>query len=112
MRKTHKKQLSLVEPAPVHPKAQEWAEISRILDRNIIIYEKALQDLTRSEKHVEVGSEGMTAEQVVRVSIIKQLEKCSCQDLHSSLSIPLSSVSSASLALVTSRSRNRHCNQT
>jgi len=81
MRKTHKKQLSLVEPAPVHPKAQEWAEISRILDRNTIIYEKALQDLTRGVKHVEVGSEGMTAEQVVRVAIIKQLERCSYRDL-------------------------------
>ncbi len=81
MRKTHKKQLSLVEPAPVHPKAQEWAEISRILDRNTIIYAKALQDLTRGDKHVEVGSEGMTAEQVVRVAIIKQLERCSYRDL-------------------------------
>jgi len=51
MRKKHKKQLPLVEPAAVHHKAQEWAEISRILDRNTIIYEKALQGLTTSVKN-------------------------------------------------------------
>jgi IS5 family transposase len=81
MRKKHKKQLPLVEPAAVHPKAQEWAEISRILDRNTIIYEKALQDLTEDVKYFETGAAGMTAEQVVRVAIIKQLEKCSYRDL-------------------------------
>ena len=71
MRRTHKKQLSLVEPAPVHPKAQEWAEISRILDRNTIIYEKALQDLTASVKNFGTGANGMTDDQVIRVAIIK-----------------------------------------
>ena len=81
MRKKHKKQLPLVKPAAVHPKAQEWAEISRILDRNTIIYEKALQDLTASVKNFGTGANGMTADQVVRVAIIKQLEKCSYRDL-------------------------------
>lgn len=81
MRKRHKKQLPLIESAPVHPKAQEWAEISRILDRNPIIYDKVLQDLTVGKKKITAGAEGMTAEQIVRAAIIKQLEKCSYRDL-------------------------------
>ncbi len=82
MRKSQKKQLPLTEPAPVHPKAQEWAEISRILDRNPIIYEKALQDLTTRDNNFSTGgAEGMTAEQVLRAAIIKQSEGYSYRTL-------------------------------
>jgi IS5 family transposase len=81
MRKKHKKQLPLVEPTPAHPKAQEWIEIGKILDRNTIIYEKALQDLTAGVQNCKIGANGMTAEQVVRAAIIKQTEKCCYRDL-------------------------------
>ncbi len=81
MRKKHKEQFSIMEPAPVHPKALEWAEISRILERNDSIYERALQDLTTADKNFTVGASGMTAEQVVQVAIIKQIEQFSYRDL-------------------------------
>ena len=81
MRKKHKKQLPLMEPAAVHSKAQEWAEISCILARNDSIYERALQDLTIKDKSFNIGANGMSAEQVVHAAIVKQIEKCSYRDL-------------------------------
>lgn len=82
MRKKHKKQLPLMEPSPVHPKAQEWAEISRILDRNFIIYEKAQQDLLARDNTFNTGANGMTAEQVVRCALVKQAEQLSYRELE------------------------------
>lgn len=82
MRKKHKKQLTLMEPSPVHPKAQEWAEISRILDRNTIIYEKAQQDLLTRDCTFNTGANGMTAEQVIRCALIKQAEQFSYRELE------------------------------
>lgn len=81
MRKKHKKQPQLIEPAPVHPKAQEWAEISSILQQNDTIYERALQDLTTKDKNYNAGASGMTADQVVRAAIVKQVENFSYRDL-------------------------------
>ena len=81
MRKKHKKQLPLMEPAAVHSKAQEWAEISCILARNDSIYERALQDLTIKDKSFNTGANGMSAEQVVHAAIVKQIEKFSYRDL-------------------------------
>ena len=81
MRKKHQKQLPLTEPVTVHSKAQEWAEISRILERNDIIYERALQDLTNTNKNFNVGANGMSAEQVVHAAIVKQIEQFSYRDL-------------------------------
>lgn len=81
MRKKHQKQLPLMEPAAVHPKAQEWAEIDLILARNDSIYEKALQDLTNTDKNFNIGANGMSAEQVVHAAIVKQIEKVSYRDL-------------------------------
>ena len=81
MRKKHKKQLPLMEPAAVHSKAQEWAEISCILARNDSIYERALQDLTIKDKSFNTGANGMSAEQVVHAAIVKQIERFSYRDL-------------------------------
>ena len=79
MRKSHKKQLPLCQPTPVHSKADEMEKISQILDKNISIYERALQDITVATKNI--GAQGMTAEQVVRAAIIKQMEGCSYEEL-------------------------------
>ena len=68
MHKMFEKQLSIMEPAPAHPKVQEYEAMSHILDRNRTIYELALQDLTKNVKTFETGANGMTAEQVVRAS--------------------------------------------
>ncbi|MCK5233006.1 MAG: ISNCY family transposase [Desulfobulbaceae bacterium] len=81
MRKTHKKQLPLMEPAPAHPKAKEYEKISEILDMNSSIPEIAMQDLTLSKPLSNSGANGMTAEQVVRAAIVKQMEGYSYVDL-------------------------------
>ena len=81
MRKNYKNQMPLTITSIDHPHAEELEEISQILDANPIIYEWVLQDLTRNVTHVDKGSEGMSAEQVVRAAIIKQMEGYSYEEL-------------------------------
>jgi len=81
MRQKTQIQLPLAEPTPDHPKAEELTAISQILDRNPIIYKKALQDLTCKVKNPETGAPAMTAEQVVRAAIIKQMEGYNYREL-------------------------------
>jgi IS5 family transposase len=71
MRKTRNQQLPLAEVTTDHPKAKEFAQISAILDSNDSIYILARQDLGVSDSNV--GANGMTAEQVIRAAIIKQI---------------------------------------
>jgi IS5 family transposase len=79
MRKICKKQLPLPEEAPAHPKVEELAKISVILDKNSSIYTLVAQDLGIAKK--ATGSEGMSAEQVVKAAIIKQMEEYSYEEL-------------------------------
>ena len=72
MRKTRNQQLPLAEVTTDHPKAKEFAQISTILDSNNSIYNLARQDLGVSNNNV--GANGMTAEQVIRAAVIKQIE--------------------------------------
>lgn len=81
MRKNYKKQLSLLEKTPVHPKVLELEKISKILDQNHSIYDIVLQDLSPNVKKTGNGANGMTAEQVVRAAIIKQMEGYSYEEL-------------------------------
>ena len=81
MRKEYKKQIPIMITAVDHPHAEELERISGILDRNPIIYQMALQDLTVNVSNPGTGAEGMTAEQVVRATIIKQMEGYSYEDL-------------------------------
>ena len=69
-----------MEPAPVHPKAEEFEIIDQILDANPNIYSLALQDLTVHVRRHQ-GAKGMSAEQVVRAALIKRIEQCSYKDL-------------------------------
>ena len=55
------------------------AKISEILDSNNSIYEVALQDLGIADN--DAGANGMTAEQVIRAAIIKQMEGYSYREL-------------------------------
>ena len=81
MRKKREKQLPLMNPSTAHPKARELEAISKILDQNPIIYQMSLQDLTKSVSDKGNGANGMTAEQVVRAAIIKQMEGYSYHEL-------------------------------
>ena len=74
MRKKSKKQLPLMPEAIDHPQAIELESISRILDANPTICDLALQDLSEgSKKASRAGARGMTADQVVRAAIVKQM---------------------------------------
>jgi len=81
MRKTIEKQMSLMPPAIDHPQVAELDAIGSILDRNSTIYELALQDLCAKATTNKSGANGMTAEQVVRAAIIKQMFEFSYKDL-------------------------------
>ena len=74
MRKKSKKQLPLMPAATDHPQAIELENISRILDANPTICDLAMQDLCEvSNKTRRSGARGMTADQVVRAAIVKQM---------------------------------------
>ena len=72
MRKARIQQLPLAEATPDHPKAKELAKISEILDQNSSIYDLVLQDIGTAGS--ETGARGMTAEQILRAAIIKQMD--------------------------------------
>jgi len=74
MRKKSKKQMPLMPEASDHPQAVELENISRILDANPTICDLAMQDLCGvSERDHKSGARGMTADQVVRAAIVKQM---------------------------------------
>lgn len=81
MRKKYQKQMPLMITRIDHPHAVELENISQILDDNPIINEWVLQDLTRDVARTDTGAEGMSAEQVVRAAIIKQMENFSYEAL-------------------------------
>jgi len=74
MRKKIKKQMPLMPAASDHPQAIELENISRILDANPTICDLAMQDLCEvNKKASRSGARGMTADQVVRAAIAKQM---------------------------------------
>jgi IS5 family transposase len=81
MRKNSEKQMPLMPPKIDHPRAEELSAIICILDRNPIIYDLAMQDLSSKSKISKAGAKGMTAEQVVRAAIIKKIFEFSYKDL-------------------------------
>ena len=81
MRKQSQKQLPLMITRIDHPHADKLQAISQVLDSTPIINEWVLQDLTPDKMLIDTGAEGMTAEQVGRTAIIKQMEGYSYEDL-------------------------------
>lgn len=79
MRKTRNHQLPLAEATAEHPKAKVLSKISEILDRNKQIYDLVMQDLGRQVQ--DVGSNGLTAEQILRAAIVKQIGGYSYREL-------------------------------
>jgi len=81
MREKNQKQLPLMQSAIDHPQADELMRISRILDENPIIGELAMQDLKPSSPKTRSGAKGMSADQVIRAAIIKQMFGFTYEDL-------------------------------
>lgn len=64
-----------------HPRAAELDAINRILEASPTISDFAMQDLSPGAAKCRAGANGMSAEQVVRTAIIKQMFGFSYQDL-------------------------------
>ena len=64
-----------------HPRTVELNAISRILEACPTISDVAMQDLSSGTAKCRAGANGMSAEQVVRTAIIKQMFEFSYQDL-------------------------------
>jgi len=81
MRKTSKKQMPLMPQSLDHPRAAELNAISGILDDSPNIGAVAMQDLSAGTAKSGAGASGMSADQVVRAAIIKQMFEFSYRDL-------------------------------
>lgn len=74
MRKKNQNQMPL-NPANIkHPHAKLLEGINRFLDDNPTITDRVFQDLTKGRVLKRTGADGMSAEQVLRAAIVKQLE--------------------------------------
>lgn len=82
MRQTIDTQHNLVPIPSNHQHARELEQISRILDDNPEMTQKVRADLISNVENPNVGREGMTADQVLRVLIIKQMNNFSYADLE------------------------------
>jgi len=81
MRKKARNQLPLMLTGIDHVHAKELKCMDRILTENSIINELVLQDLQQGAPRKDTGAEGMTAEQVLRAAVIKQMEGFSYEEL-------------------------------
>src|SRR5260370_37551018 len=73
MRDLYHAQLSLTSKS-THPRAEELVMMSRALDANLGILKRVRNDLLRQQKaDAKKGREGMSAEQVLRAALIKQV---------------------------------------
>ena len=81
MRRTYHAQLPLT-CSSSHPRAAELREMSAALDANLGILQRVRNDLLRVRKaDAKQGREGMTAEQVVRAALVKQMFGASYEQL-------------------------------
>jgi transposase, IS5 family len=81
MRRTYHAQLPLTSTNP-HPRAAELCEMSAALDANVGTLRRVHADLLRVRKaDAKQGREGMTAEQVVRSALVKQMFGFSYEEL-------------------------------
>jgi len=84
MRKTHKSQLTLTAPWLDLEPARELKAISDVLDEHPKINELVWQDLLgeQSPQTAPQGAEGLSAEQVLRALVLKQIKGLSYRALH------------------------------
>jgi transposase, IS5 family len=81
MRDLYHAQLSLTAKS-THPRAEELRMMSRALDANLDILKRVRQDLLRLRKaDAKRGREGMSAEQVLRAALLKQMFSFSYSEL-------------------------------
>lgn len=81
MRRSIRRQLSLVPVLPDHAHAREMAAISAVLDRHPEIEALVEKDIVGPKGTCSVGRHGMAADQVLRALVVKQLNQFSYQEL-------------------------------
>lgn len=64
-----------------HPQARQYQKMSQLLDAHPEIEAQVRQDLVRGLKEPDQGRDGMSARQVLRVLVVKQLTQLSYEDL-------------------------------
>jgi len=80
MRQLSREQLPLTGPVVCHRHARELEGIDRILREKGVTAALVLQDL-EAGVFVGEGREGMTAEQVLRAAVLKQINTFTCDEL-------------------------------
>jgi IS5 family transposase len=73
--------MPLTTPIIDHPKAVELETISCILETNTTILDYVMEDLNRGRIRKRSGANGMTAEQVLRAALVKQMFGYSYREL-------------------------------
>jgi IS5 family transposase len=81
MRRKYNPQMSLFSTPSSKPIAKELEQISLILDENRKLVEIVYEDLIRARR-ADTGREGMTAEQVLRCTVLKQYRQLSYEELE------------------------------
>jgi IS5 family transposase len=82
MRKNFFQQRPLILPSIEHPHARELQKISAILEQMPELSELVLKDLVGSGVNPNRGRQGMSAEQVLRVLLLKQMHDYSYEELE------------------------------
>jgi IS5 family transposase len=80
MRKKRNPQTTIFEVLGKHPGPRELERMANILATNSDMLDQAYADLLKKSRH-DTGRQGMTAEQVVRCALLKQLRELSYDDL-------------------------------
>lgn len=82
MRKRYHRQLPLSRAWIDHPQARELEEVAKILDSLPEATELVLKDLVGADVDPDKGRQGMSAEQVLRALLIKQMHEFSYEELE------------------------------
>ena len=81
MRQSIRRQLGLAPALPAHAHAEEMAAISGMLDRHPEIEALVERDIVRAGVARHIGRNGMSADQVLRALVVKQLNQFSYEEL-------------------------------
>ena len=80
MRQKLNPQMNLFTAMAQNPIARELAQMSKVLDAIPQLVELVFQDLVRVRR-ADTGREGLTAEQVLRCTVLKQYRQLSYEEL-------------------------------
>ena len=92
MRQKFNPQAGLFSPMMRHSIVKELEEMSKVIDANPRLLDLVFQDMT-SLCRTDTGGAGLTAEQVLRIAILKQYRELTYEELAFHMSTPFFFVS-------------------